>query len=141
MEINGKKAVIVGGASGMAKASAELLRAKGADIAIQVAKRVGIPLKIVGPAREEPGNEAYYREKIAPFLGPECTHLGEVTNEEKLRVLSGAAAMIFPMRWKEPMGLVMIESLAGEAPGPSPRSLAGEAPGPSPRSLAGESPG
>ena len=89
---------------------------KGADIAIQVAKRVGIPLKIVGPAREEPGNEAYYREKIAPFLGPECTHLGEVTNEEKLRVLSGAAALIFPMRWKEPMGLVMIESLACGTP-------------------------
>lgn len=89
---------------------------KGADIAIQVAKRAGIPLKIVGPARDEPGNEAYYREKIAPFLGPDCTHLGEVTDEEKLRVLSGAAAMIFPMRWKEPMGLVMIESLACGTP-------------------------
>ncbi len=89
---------------------------KGADIAIQVAKRAGIPLKIVGPVREEPGNEAYYREKIAPFLGPECVHLGEVSNEEKLRVLSGATAMIFPMRWKEPMGLVMIESLACGTP-------------------------
>jgi glycosyltransferase involved in cell wall biosynthesis len=89
---------------------------KGADIAIQVARQIGIPLVIVGPARNEPGNEAFYREKIAPYLGPDCTHLGEVTNEEKLRVLSGAAAMIFPMRWKEPMGIVMIESLACGTP-------------------------
>ena len=89
---------------------------KGADIAIQVAKRAGMPLKIIGPVRDEPGNEAYYREKIAPFLGPDCLHLGEVTNEEKLRILSGATAMVFPMRWKEPMGLVMIESLACGTP-------------------------
>jgi glycosyltransferase involved in cell wall biosynthesis len=89
---------------------------KGADIAIQVAKRAGLPLKIVGPVRDEPGNEAFYREKVAPFLGPECVHLGEVTDEEKLRILSGATAMVFPMRWKEPMGLVMIESLACGTP-------------------------
>ena len=89
---------------------------KGADIAIEVAKRAGLPLKIVGPARQEPGNEAFYREKIAPHLGPECVHLGEVSDEEKLRILSGARALVFPMRWKEPMGLVMIESLACGTP-------------------------
>jgi glycosyltransferase involved in cell wall biosynthesis len=89
---------------------------KGADIAIQVARRVGMPLKIIGPVRDEPGNEAYYREKIAPFLGPECSHMGELSNEEKLRILSGATAMVFPMRWNEPMGLVMIESLACGTP-------------------------
>ena len=89
---------------------------KGADRAIQVAKRAGLPLKIVGPARDEPGNDVFYREKIAPFLGPDCVHLGEVSNEEKLRVLSGATAMIFPIRWREPMGIVMIESLACGTP-------------------------
>lgn len=89
---------------------------KGADIAIQVAKRAGLPLKIIGPARDEVGNEDFYREKIAPFLGPECVHVGEVTDEEKLRILSGATALVFPMRWKEPMGLVMIESLACGTP-------------------------
>lgn len=89
---------------------------KGADIAIQVARRVGMPLKIIGPVRNEPGNEAYYNEKIKPFLGPDCIHVGEVTNEEKLRILSGATAFVFPMRWKEPMGLVMIESLACGTP-------------------------
>jgi len=89
---------------------------KGVDIAIQVARRTGLPLKIIGPVRDEPGNEAYYREQVAPYLGPECEHLGEVTDEEKLRLLSGATALVFPMRWKEPMGLVMIESLACGTP-------------------------
>ena len=89
---------------------------KGPDIAIQVAKKVGMQLKIVGPVRNEDGNEAFYREKIQPFLGPDCVHLGEVTDEEKLRVLAGATAMVFPMRWREPMGLVMIESLACGTP-------------------------
>jgi glycosyltransferase involved in cell wall biosynthesis len=89
---------------------------KGTDVAIEVARRAGLPLKIVGPARNEEGNEAFYREKIAPFLGPDCVHLGEVSNEEKLRVLHGATAMIFPIRWNEPMGIVMIESLACGTP-------------------------
>jgi glycosyltransferase involved in cell wall biosynthesis len=89
---------------------------KGPDIAIQVAKRVGLQLRIIGPVRNEEGNDAFYREKIAPFLGPDCIHMGEVTDEEKLRVLAGATAMVFPMRWKEPMGLVMIESIACGTP-------------------------
>jgi glycosyltransferase involved in cell wall biosynthesis len=89
---------------------------KGADIAVQVSRRAGIPLRIVGPLRDEPGNQAFYREKIAPFLGPECVHLGEVTEEEKLRMLAGATALIFPIRWREPMGIVMIESLACGTP-------------------------
>jgi len=89
---------------------------KGADIAVQVARRAGLPLKIVGPVRDEPGNEAFFREKIKPYLGPDCVHLGEVTEEEKLRILAGATALIFPIRWREPMGIVMIESLACGTP-------------------------
>jgi glycosyltransferase involved in cell wall biosynthesis len=93
-----------------------LNREKGADIAIQVARRTGLPLRIVGPLRDEPGNAAFYREKIAPYLGPNCIHMGEVTEEEKLRILSGATALVFPIRWNEPMGIVMIESLACGTP-------------------------
>lgn len=89
---------------------------KGADIAIRVAKQTGMPLKIVGPVRDEPGNREFYEEKILPFLDAERVHVGEVSEEEKLRILAGATAFIFPMRWREPMGIVMMESLACGTP-------------------------
>jgi glycosyltransferase involved in cell wall biosynthesis len=97
---------------------------KGLDTAIRVARRAGLPLKIA--AREPLGIEGdgntdadwvHYEQVIQPLLdGPGVEFIGEVAGEEKDRFLGGAAALLFPIRWPEPFGLVMAEALACGTP-------------------------
>ena len=47
---------------------------------------------------------------VEPLLGPDAVYLGEVPHEQKLELLGGAAALLFPIRWNEPFGLVMLEA-------------------------------
>jgi glycosyltransferase involved in cell wall biosynthesis len=97
---------------------------KGLDSAIRVARRAGLPLKIAArmplPFKDDPNVRAdweYYETKIAPLLdGPGVEFIGEVGGRDKDDFLGNAAALLFPICWPEPFGLVMIEALACGTP-------------------------
>ena len=88
---------------------------KGAHRAVEVARKAGAELVMAGKCRE-PWERSYFQAEVKPGLGDDVRYLGEVDHEEKLRLLAGAKATLFPIRWNEPFGLVMIESLACGTP-------------------------
>jgi glycosyltransferase involved in cell wall biosynthesis len=88
---------------------------KGIDDAITSAKSVGRPLKIAAKMRE-PGEHRYFHDSIEPQLSSDIEYIGEVGLDEKVELLANAAALINPIRWPEPFGLVMIEALACGTP-------------------------
>ena len=88
---------------------------KGPDRAIEIARRVGMPLKIA--AKVDKVDEAYYAERIKPLLGDSLIeYVGEIDEAQKDQFLGQAAAVLFPVDWPEPFGLVMIEALACGTP-------------------------
>jgi glycosyltransferase involved in cell wall biosynthesis len=85
------------------------------DWAVEVARRVGMPLKVA--AKVDPVDQQYWADEIAPlFAAHNVEFLGEVTEEAKAALLGGAYATLFPLDWPEPFGLVMVESLACGTP-------------------------
>ncbi len=86
------------------------------DRAIAIARAVGIPLKIA--AKTDKVNEGcYFREVILPLLrGPGVEFIGEIDERTKTEFLGHAAALLFPVDWPEPFGLVMIEAMACGTP-------------------------
>jgi glycosyltransferase involved in cell wall biosynthesis len=85
------------------------------DRAIAIAKRTGLPLKIA--AKVDKVDEAYFREVIAPLLGdPLVEFVGEIGDDEKSAFLGNAKALLFPIDWPEPFGLVMIEAMSAGTP-------------------------
>ena len=85
------------------------------DRAIAIAKRAGIPLKIA--ANVSPANRAYFEYEIKPLLDdPQIEFLGAVNERRKQEVLSHALALLLPISWPEPFGLVFIEALACGTP-------------------------
>jgi glycosyltransferase involved in cell wall biosynthesis len=88
---------------------------KGAHRAVEVARAAGVPLKLAGKMQELLEQE-FFDANVRPFLGPDIEYLGEVTHEEKVDLLQNARATLFPIRWEEPFGLVMIESMACGTP-------------------------
>jgi len=88
---------------------------KRADRAIKIAQRAGLPLKIA--AKVDKGDEAYFQEQILPLIdGRRIEFLGEINEREKTAFLGEAAALLFPIDWPEPFGLVMIEAMACGTP-------------------------
>jgi len=88
---------------------------KGTHLAIQVAKRAGIPLKIAGEV--QPIYRSYFETTIQPHIdGKFIEYLGEVGLEAKNQLLGGAMGLLFPIQWEEPFGLVMVESMACGTP-------------------------
>lgn len=88
---------------------------KGLDRAIEIAKRVGITLRIA--AKIDPADAQYFREVIQPLLDhPLVDFLGEIGEGEKNEFFGNAAALLVPLAWPEPFGLVMIEALACGTP-------------------------
>jgi glycosyltransferase involved in cell wall biosynthesis len=88
---------------------------KGIDRAIRIAKRCGIPLKIA--AKVDKADVEYYETIIKPMLDPPSVeYIGEISDREKPDFLSGAIALLFPIDWPEPFGLVMIEAMACGTP-------------------------
>ena len=88
---------------------------KGQHIAIDIAKKSGRPLIIAGEVHSV--NEDYWKEKIEPYVdGNQIRFVGPLTDEEKIPYFQNAAALIFPLQWKEPFGLVMIEAMACGTP-------------------------
>jgi glycosyltransferase involved in cell wall biosynthesis len=64
----------------------------------------------------EPWEMRYFAEEVEPLLGNDAHYLGEVSHERKLELLAGASALLFPIRWNEPFGMVMIEAMACGTP-------------------------
>src|SRR3954451_7108868 len=88
---------------------------KGAHRAIRIAQRLGRPLKIAAKCRE-PGEIEYFERYIAPHLDDTIEYVGESDHEEKCALLAEAHALLVPIEWEEPFGLVMIEALASGTP-------------------------
>ena len=85
------------------------------DRAIELAKRIGMPLKIA--AKVDKADEQYFEAEIKHLLNDHLIEfVGEVNEAEKNVLLRGAKALLFPIDWPEPFGLVMIESLACGTP-------------------------
>ena len=88
---------------------------KGPDDAIDVARRARVPLRIA--AKIDASDEPYFEEAVAPLLDdPLVNYLGEVSQGKKAAFLGGASALLFPIDWPEPFGLVMIEAMACGTP-------------------------
>jgi glycosyltransferase involved in cell wall biosynthesis len=88
---------------------------KGAHRAVEVAQRVGLPLKLAGKMQEL-REEEFFDAAVRPHLGGEIEYLGEVSHDEKVDLLQNARVTLFPIEWAEPFGLVMIESMACGTP-------------------------
>lgn len=88
---------------------------KRVDRAIRIADRTGIPLKIA--AKIDRADREYFEREIAALLDhPLVEYIGEVDDRQKNELLGGALALLFPIDWPEPFGLVMIESIACGTP-------------------------
>ena len=72
-------------------------------------------LKLAAKMRE-PAERVYFAEEVAPLLGDGVEYVGEVGPAEKLELLGGARALVNPITWDEPFGLVMIEAMACGTP-------------------------
>ena len=85
------------------------------DLAIRAARRAGLPLRIA--AKVDAVDRAYFEQEIEPLLAdPLVEYMGEIGDAEKPAFLGEAAALLFPIDWPEPFGLVMIEALACGTP-------------------------
>ena len=89
---------------------------KGVDRAIKIAMKAGLKLKIA--AKVDNADKEYYDTLIKPLIvgNPDVEFIGEINDAQKPAFLSGAHALIFPINWPEPFGLVMIESMACGTP-------------------------
>jgi glycosyltransferase involved in cell wall biosynthesis len=85
------------------------------DQAIEIARRAGMPLKIA--AKIDRVDQTYFDEVIRPLLrDPLVEYVGEIGEQEKGAFLGGACALLFPIDWPEPFGLVLIEAMACGTP-------------------------
>jgi glycosyltransferase involved in cell wall biosynthesis len=85
------------------------------DRAIAIAKAAGLPLRMA--AKVDRADAAYFRETIEPLLDdPTIEFIGEIRDADKTAFLGDAIALLFPIDWPEPFGLVMIEALACGTP-------------------------
>ncbi len=88
---------------------------KGTHIAIDVAQRTGIPLKIAGEV--QPTFRGYFEKKIRPHIdGQLVEYVGPADLRAKNELLGNSMAMLFPIQWHEPFGLVMLEAMACGTP-------------------------
>ena len=88
---------------------------KGIDIAVQSANKMGARLTIAGEIREE--DKSFLGKEVLSYIdGERIKFIGEIGHAEKVRLLSSASALLFPSRWNEAFGLVIIEALACGTP-------------------------
>jgi glycosyltransferase involved in cell wall biosynthesis len=88
---------------------------KGAHRAIAAARDAGRPVVLAGPV--QPGQQEYFDEHVAPHIdGERVRYVEEVGGERKQELYAHAAALLMPIRWREPFGMVMIEAMACGTP-------------------------
>jgi glycosyltransferase involved in cell wall biosynthesis len=88
---------------------------KGTHLAIEIAQRSGWHLKMAG--KVDPVDREYFEAQILPQIdGEQIEYLGEANHDQKCAILGGAVATLFPIGWREPFGLVMIESMVVGTP-------------------------
>jgi len=88
---------------------------KRVDTAIRIAQQCGLPIKIA--AKIDVADREYFEREIKPlFALPDVEYIGEIADHQKAEFLSGAHALLFPIDWPEPFGLVMIEAMACGTP-------------------------
>jgi glycosyltransferase involved in cell wall biosynthesis len=88
---------------------------KGIEEAIAVARLARLPLKIA--AKVDPADQEYFEDRVQPLLSDaDVEFIGEVTEDEKGDFLGQALALLFPITWPEPFGLVMVEAMAAGTP-------------------------
>ena len=88
---------------------------KGAHLAIKVAQRVGLPLKIAGEI--QPAYRDYFEREIEPHVdGKSVEYVGEADLQAKNDLLGNSTALLFPVLWEEPFGLVAVEAMACGTP-------------------------
>jgi glycosyltransferase involved in cell wall biosynthesis len=87
---------------------------KGPDIAVEVAARTGARLDLIGPIQTE--HHGFFDSKIRPYLCARIRYRGHVPHNRLADYLKGASALLMPIRWEEPFGLVMIEAMACGVP-------------------------
>ena len=88
---------------------------KGTYEAIQVAKKANMPLVIAGNVEQE--HQTYFNTKVKPFIdNVRVKYIGPVDDRQKRKLLTHAKAFLFPIKWEEPFGIVMVEAMACGAP-------------------------
>jgi glycosyltransferase involved in cell wall biosynthesis len=105
-----------GGEDGYLAYYSRLSREKRPDLAIEVARKVGIPLKMAGKVDKK--DREYFNSEIRPMIDgdPLIEFIGEIGEGERPQFLGNARALLFPIEWPEPFGLVMIEAMAVGTP-------------------------
>ncbi|MGZ4188048.1 MAG: glycosyltransferase family 4 protein [Solirubrobacteraceae bacterium] len=94
---------------------ARMVEEKGPHRAIRVAQATHRPLVLAGPV--QPGHERFFANEVQPHVdGQQIRYVGEVGGVRKQRLFADAFAFLMPIRWPEPFGLVMVESLAAGTP-------------------------
>lgn len=88
---------------------------KGPDAAIRIARLAGMPIRIAAKCRDA-GERAYFDAHVRPLLGPDAEWLGELSGPDARALMADAAALVFPIDWPEPFGMVMIEAMASGTP-------------------------
>lgn len=84
---------------------------KAPDLALEIAHRAGLPLKLV-VKRSDTDEQRYWEREIEPLLQDSDEVLKDLSHEAKVDLLRRGRAFIFPIRWEEPFGLVMVEAMA-----------------------------
>jgi len=89
---------------------------KGPETAIEIATKAGLPLKIA--AKIDTVDRPYWEAEVEPLIAAnhDIEYVGEITETQKAEFLGHARALVFPIKWPEPFGLVMIESFACGTP-------------------------
>lgn len=88
---------------------------KGAHVAIDAARAAGRHILLAGKLNE-PAERDYFEREIRPRLGRDAQYVGEADASTKRELYAGAEALVFPVYWEEPFGLVMIEAMACGTP-------------------------
>ncbi|MFA6296886.1 MAG: glycosyltransferase family 4 protein [Patescibacteria group bacterium] len=92
-----------------------ICKEKGTAEAIKIAKLAG--KKLIIAAKLDSKKDLYYQKEIKPFIdNKQIKYVGPVQQKEKIKLLQGAEALIFPVQWREPFGLVMIEAMSCGTP-------------------------